>query len=95
MTTIGHIDDHVLLLQLERANEVLEDRVDFIEEGEGDSCSCDCAESDLDRLHERVSDGNDRMLEMASLITELTERVIQLERGETELLDALSRALVQ
>ena len=67
--TAGRIEDHVLLLQLERANEALSDRVDFLEDKDDDSCSCDCAESGLDRLHERVSDGNDRMLEMADLIT--------------------------
>lgn len=92
MTTIGRIDDHVLLLQLERANEALSDRVDDLEDPD-DACDCDCAEGDIDRLL-------DRMVEAADLLALLTNRVVELEHevaslgtNQDKLLDALRRVV--
>jgi flagellar motility protein MotE (MotC chaperone) len=55
------LNDHVLLLQLERAEEALRDRVDILDdEDRHESCDCDCFETaeddlrhDVDRLEER------------------------------------------
>lgn len=77
------IDDHTLLLNLERAYEILEDRVKEVEGSEPeveDICDCDCHESDFDRLeddirvqHEEIRGLKDDLGELRTALQELTD----------------------
>jgi hypothetical protein len=77
------IDDHVLILQLERAHETFEDRVTFLEEvNDADY------ERGITELHERIDDLRMKLLEVSELLAAAIERIVQLERNQVTLIDA-------
>lgn len=85
------IDDHILLLQLERANEALEDRVAVLE----DEDDPDRYDRDIEHIDARVSELSSDLLEMGDLLSTLSERIVEVERTNTQLLETLSRALTR
>jgi hypothetical protein len=67
------LDDHTLLLQLERATEELTDRVEGALRGEDDvNCYCTCHEADVDDLKADVE-------ALRATLAALAERVAKLE----------------
>ena len=82
MTTI---DDHVLILQVERANEQLEDRVASLEDADDpDRYDVEIMDHAV-RISELASDH----LEMGTLLATLIERMAKLEHQQDTLLRAL------
>jgi hypothetical protein len=77
------IDAHVLILQLERANEALSDRVTFLEEVDDVDY-----ERGITELHERIDDVRMKLLEVSELLAAAIERIVQLERNQVTLIDA-------
>ena len=96
------IDDHALLLQLERANEALEDRVAELEDLTNDpipsisphDCDCSCYDSEIGHHEDSLEELRSRLVEAADLIETLVGRVVELERNQSELVGALERALL-
>lgn len=86
------IADRTLLLQLERAEEALEDRVEKLEDP--DDATCDCYDRDIERIDERILELNRNLLESAEIIGQLVERVVTLESNQDKLLVALERTLL-
>lgn len=81
------IEDRVLLLQLERQYEALEDRVVDVEKNHDDDyCDCNCFESvtedldrDVDNLDERIEKLGDRVTFLDGFVVALQERIKALE----------------
>jgi hypothetical protein len=88
MTTIGRVDDHVLLLQLERAVEALEDHVTKLADAD------DADKADIPNLVKRLDSTTLALYDANVLVAEVTDRVIELERSHNVLLKALERALL-
>lgn len=78
------LNDHVLLLQLERANEALSDRVEAVEDTDPDPCDCDCHESDVDRLEDDIRTLREQLVELTGICVGLAEKVEALEKRNTE-----------
>ena len=84
MTT--KIDDHVLLLQLERQYDAVEERVQGLEkdadENPCDYCDCDCHEADISHMEDVVSaTRQDLQSDIDALndqLQELNEKYIEL-----------------
>ena len=85
---IERTNDHLLLLQLERANEALDDRVTSLEEGDDE----DFYEKSIMRHDEQLDKLGVALYEVSALLTELTERVVQLEHERSMLIDVFKRA---
>jgi len=80
------IDDHVLLLQLERQYDAVEERVKGLEDVDADYCDCNCHEDDADRLEMQIE--NTRK-DMQGDIDVLSDRIHELEEKFTELVHTL------
>lgn len=94
------IEDRVLLLQLERQYEAIEDRVAKVEKDPDDPefCDCDCAESDVDMLEEKINNIDrsadtrlvsleDRVTFLDGFTTAMQARVAELENLLAVLMD--------
>ena len=91
------VDDHTLLLQLERANEALSDRVEDIEEktptGEPDYCDCDCANSDITRIEDDLQEAVSILTKLAEQVGEVIERLDAIDSATDTRLSALEERL--
>lgn len=79
------LNDHVLLLQLERANEALSDRVEAALDPNPDSCDCDCHESATDALDDDIRTLREQLAELTGICVGLAEKVEQLEKRNAEI----------
>jgi len=73
---IGKVDDHTLVLQLERQYEVIEERVKDVEEYQGDDyCDCNCHEADVSHLEDLIE-------HLQQCIEGLEARIFALEEAD-------------
>ena len=76
------LNDHVLLLQLERQYESVEDRLTAVEldSRDEDYCDCDCADDVNDALEAKID-------HLETLVNSLEQRLAHLEAVDIEASD--------
>jgi len=69
---VSPLNDHTLLLQLERQYDVLEERVKGVEDIDNDYCDCSCHEADVSHLEDLIEQTDkDHERDMAGLRSDL------------------------
>ena len=69
------LNDHTLLLQLERQYDVLEERVKGVEDIDNDYCDCSCHEADVSHLEDLIE-------HLQQCIEGLEARIFALEEAD-------------